>query len=38
MNKDIEPFRGNVMMNFTLYGVKASVTRYLKDDIDHHLN
>ena len=26
MKKDIIPLKGNVMMNFTLYGVRAHVT------------
>ena len=38
MNKDIDPLKGNVIMNFTLYGVRAHVTLHLKDGIDYHLN
>ena len=38
MKKDIIPLKGNVMMNFTLYGVRARVALQLKDGYDHHLN
>ena len=38
MNKNIDPLKDNVIMNFTLYGVRAHVTLHLKDGIDYHLN
>ena len=36
--KILIPLRNNVIMNFTLHGVRAHVTWYLKDGIDNHPN
>ena len=38
MKKDIIPLKGNVIMNFTLYGVRAHIELQLKDGYDNHLN
>ena len=37
-NDDIDPLKGNVIMKFTLYGVRAHITTHLKDGINNHLN
>ena len=37
-NDDIDPLKGNVIMKFTLYGVRAHITTHLKDGTNNHLN